>query len=128
MNIISIAALCLTACIAAKTIEKNSAEIKTILILAAALAVSIKVIGQLLEIRDLISQLFEQTGIDNDNISVIFKGLGICYITKLSCDCCRDCGENALASQITIAGKIAMVIISLPLFRAVATIIETLLI
>ena len=75
-----------------------------------------------------IRELFLQADMEEDYLTIIFKGLGICYITQLSCDCCRDCGESSIATQLELAGKIAMLVISLPLFRALIGIIEALLI
>ena len=40
-------------------------------------------------------------------LTILFKSLGICYIVQLASDYCKDCGENALASQVTLAGKLA---------------------
>lgn len=128
MDIIAIIGLCLTACIISKVIERSGSEIKIILIIAAVCIVSVKIIGELSQIQSIMSELFSTADIDSEYLKIIFKGMGICYITQLSCDCCRDCGENSLATQIELAGRVAMVIISLPLFRAVIGIIETLLV
>lgn len=128
MNIIMIAGFCLTACVVCKVLEQNSSEIKTVLIIAAVCLISLKTIGELTQIKTIINELFFQADMDEEYIAIIFKGLGICYITQLSCDCCRDCGENCLASQLEMAGKAAMLVISLPLFRAVIGIVEALLI
>ena len=82
-------------------------------------------------VKDLISvfeDLFTLSGIDNMYLTILFKSLGICYIVQLASDYCRDCGENALASQVTLAGKLAMLSVSLPLFKAFVEIVKALLI
>lgn len=50
------------------------------------------------------------------------------YAAMLASDYCKDCGENALASQVTLAGKLAMLSVSLPLFKAFVEIVKALLI
>ena len=47
----------------------------------------------------------------------MLKGLGICYLTQLASDICRDSGEGTLAVQSEMAGKTALLLISLPLFE-----------
>mgnify|MGYP000528632314 CR=1 FL=1 len=82
-------------------------------------------------VKDLISvfeDLFTLSGIDNMYLTILFKSLGICYIVQLASDYCKDCGENALASQVTLAGKLAMLSVSLPLFKAFVEIVKALLI
>lgn len=128
MDIIAIIGLCLTACIISKVIERSGSEIRIILIIAAVSIVTIKIIGELSQIISVINELFYRADIDDEYLTIIFKGMGICYITQIAGDCCRDCGESSLAAQIELAGKVAMVIISLPLFRAVIGIIEALII
>lgn len=128
MDIIMIAGLCITACIICKVLEKNAGEIKVVLVLCTVCIVVFRVIGEITEVTSAIRELFLQADMDEDYLTIIFKGLGICYITQLSCDCCRDCGESSIASQLELAGRIAMLVIALPLFRALIGIIEALLI
>ena len=55
----------------------------------------------------------------NDYIKILFKALGICYLTEFSADICRDCKENAVASAAEVFGKIQLVVLSLPLFESI---------
>lgn len=122
-----ITGLCLTASIICKALEKNSGEIKILLAICTVCIVLFKISGELSDVVNSIQDIFDRADIDGDYLTIIFKGLGICYITQLGCDCCRECGESVIASQLELAGKIAMVIISLPLFKALIGIIEGLL-
>ena len=54
-------------------------------------------------------------------VLVLFKALGICYLTQFAADSCRDAGESALAVKAEIAGRIAVLLISLPLLSQVAS-------
>lgn len=47
---------------------------------------------------------------------VLLKSLGICLITQIACDTCRDVGENAIASRLETAGKVTILLMSLPMF------------
>ena len=48
--------------------------------------------------------------------SILLKSLGICLITQIACDTCRDIGETAIASRLETAGKAAMLLLILPMF------------
>ena len=61
-------------------------------------------------------------------LRIIFKSLGVTYLTQFASDYCKDCGENAISSQVLLAGRIAIVVISLPLFKAFAQIVKSLII
>lgn len=48
---------------------------------------------------------------------ILFKALGISFITSTCSDICRDCGENAIASKLEFFGKCEIIAISLPLVK-----------
>ena len=58
---------------------------------------------------------------------VIFKALGVCFIAQLATDACNDAGESAIASKIEMGGKIAILVVSLPLFRRLLDVVVTLI-
>jgi len=57
--------------------------------------------------------------IDELYMQILLRALGICFITQIACDACKDAGEAAMSSKIEMAGKIAVLATSLPLFRQV---------
>lgn len=85
------------------------------------------VIAMLAPSVELISQLTGAAGLDGGYSRTLFKALAVCYITQLGSDCCSDAGESAIAGKIELAGKAAVVVISLPVFSALAEIVTGLL-
>ena len=59
--------------------------------------------------------------------TVLLKALAVCYITQLASDCCRDSGESAVAGKIEFAGKIAVLLIAVPLFESILGIVKDLI-
>lgn len=127
MSIFSAAVLCFTVC-AVSSLLRDNGELRLALTVVTVAILFAAAAENLLSIKQLISDLLDKTGLDELYLRVIFKGLGICYISQLSADCCRDSGQSALASQIEIAGKLSMITVALPLFKAVIELIEDLLI
>ena len=41
-------------------------------------------------------------------------------LTQLAADACKDAGESALASKAELAGKVGLIMLSLPLFQKIA--------
>ena len=48
-------------------------------------------------------------------------------MTQIACDGCRDLGETAIASKVETAGKISVLLVSLPLFEQVLSIVNSLI-
>lgn len=74
------------------------------------------IIVQMSPILSMIRELLQKLDITSEYVIIIIKSLGICYITQLACDTCRDAGQSAIATKIELAGKIAIVLLSLPMF------------
>ena len=68
------------------------------------------------EAMDTIDELMNRANLSDEFSGVLFKALGICIVTQLAGDVCRDAGESAIASKVEMAGKLAVLISSLPLF------------
>ena len=60
-------------------------------------------------------------------MEIILKTLAIAYITQISSEMCRECGENSIAFGIETVGKIEIVILSLPLINSIISMSEELL-
>lgn len=52
-------------------------------------------------------------------IEILLKTLAIAYMTQISSELCRECGENSIAFAIETSGKIEIVILSLPLINSI---------
>ncbi|MCI9455933.1 MAG: stage III sporulation protein AD [Oscillospiraceae bacterium] len=74
-------------------------------------------------VRELLEQEPELAG----SAAILLKAVGVCFITQLACDLCRDAGENAIAARVETAGKAAILLISLPLFEQVLELVMVLL-
>lgn len=128
MNIMTVCGFCIASVIACKAIESDSRQIKTVLTLTVSVILLIYSAGFVSQIFSAVSSLFESAKIDNMYIKVIFKSLGVTYLAQFASDYCKDCGENAIASQVILAGKISVLVISLPLFKAFIEIVKSLIV
>lgn len=86
-----------------------------ILLITAALAQLAPLFGDL-------QAMLEKSGLGNEYIRILFKALGVCVITQLASDACRDAGEQGLASKTEFAGKLVLLTLSLPLFQKIGDI------
>lgn len=124
MNIIAITGLCLVATIIIKLFDKINKEYGFLIILGTTCFILLMIISYLSPIISQIENLFTMSGISKGYLEIIFKALGICYLTQLGCDFCKDANENVLASELELAGKVSLLIIALPLFSELIEIIK----
>jgi len=127
MNIITITGLCIVSTIICKLFDRNNKEYSFLIALGTVAFILLMIISYLHPVISAIESLFTLTGISKDYLEIIFKAIGICYITQLGCDYCKDAGENAFASELELAGKVSLLIISLPLFTQLIEIVKKLI-
>lgn len=127
INLIPICGICVIASIICSLFDNFSKEYSVYVKLAAGAAVLSIILIYISPIAETIYVLYEKAGADDEYLTILFKALGICYITQFAGDICRDCGENTLAVQTELAGKIALMLLALPLFNSLADIISNLI-
>lgn len=80
------------------------------------------------EIISAVRGLTERAGIDEQNVMLVLKALGICYIVQIAKDVCADSGQTALSDRIDFIGKVTVVAMSLPLLTQIIGIVTQLLV
>lgn len=128
MNIYAIIGAGIAAAAVSVVLRQYNKEYGLYISLAVSVIIFAAVLIAINPVFELIDKLTEISGVCDEYIGILVKALAVCYITQLASDCCRDCGENAIASRIDFAGKIALLLISVPLFEAMLTIVKDLII
>ena len=55
-----------------------------------------------------LQSLLEGAALPQAYTAILFKALGICLLTQLTADACRDAGETALAAKAELTGKLLL--------------------
>ena len=69
------------------------------------------------------SGLYAESRLDPACFTILCRALGITWLTQLGTDICKDCGEQTIATAVTLCGRILLVGLSLPLFGTLADLV-----
>ena len=127
MNITAIAAFAVVAAVLAVMLRQYKPENSIILSVAAGVLLLMFVVSAAAPIVDKINEIMDKSAAVSQYGGVLIKALGICLISQMACDACTDAGEVSLASKAELAGKIAMVLVALPLFDDILDVVIKLL-
>lgn len=127
INLIPICGICVIASVLCTIFGNLGKEYSVYIKLAAAVAVLSVIILYISPITETIYVLYEKSGADEEYLTILFKAIGICYISQFASDICKDCGEATLAVQAEIAGKIALMLLALPLFNTLSEFVSELI-
>ncbi len=92
-------------------------EYAAALSILTGMMVLLAVFGSIRPLFDFILKLCRTSGIDTDDIAAAMKVMGLCFVTALGSDICKDIGQHALSSKIELAGKICVLLTLLPVFE-----------
>ena len=123
-KIIGIGLLTLICYVVVKPIKP---DIAIFISLAGGLIILILCIESLVNIISAITNIFEKTGLNNSLFKSILKIIGVGYLTEFAAGLCDDSGSSTLADKILFAGKLCILILSLPIITNLLNIIVEIL-
>ena len=79
----------------------------------AGITIFVFVAGKLTPVLDFIKAYANRVDVDMQYLPVLFKIVGIAYVTEFGIEICKDAGENTIASKIELAGKVLIAIMAI---------------
>lgn len=119
MWIIAAAAAGLVGTVLALILGQYRPEFRMLVTAAVTLLLMAMVLEQLSPVLEQLRSTMELTGLTGDYAAILFKAVGICLLTQLTGDVCRDSGESSIASKIELAGRAAILLTAMPLIQEV---------
>jgi len=126
-NLFALVGLGIVAAIIAVVLKQHRPEFAMMVSVAAGALILGGVLVGMLPVINQIRQIFASTAVPAQYVQILFQALGLCFVTQIACDACKDAGESAIGAKIELAGKISVLVISLPLFTQVLDIVRVLL-
>ena len=124
MNVFTIVGFGIVASLICVVIKEYKPEYAVFVSLASVTIILFLILPFITPIFDMFNNLSSFTGLDTQYGKILLKSLGICIVAQIGTDICKDCGQASIASKIELGAKVAILIISLPLFTSVLNIIE----
>ena len=109
MNLIAVSFAAVIVVLIAIKIKDMDSGYGVILSMAGCVMVMYFVVSRFRQIADYIDRI----------TAYILKMIGLAYVCQFSSDLCRDAGYNAIASQVEMAGKISLILLSMPVLMSV---------
>ena len=106
MDILTAALFCIAACVLIKPLAGVASEVKLVCSVAAACLITLRFLDSWREISAALEDIFLQTGMQSEYLKIIFKSLGICFVTQLGCDCPTSAPTEVIGAVISLSSVI----------------------
>ena len=117
MDLIAVAGIGLVAAAAAVLLRQYKPEYAMLVSLAAAGLIFGMLVVDLIPAFSVMRGLMDQVSFSADYVRILIKCLGICYLYELAGQVCKEAGQLAISSKIELAGKVAILLLTLPMFE-----------
>lgn len=118
MEILKIALIGVVAGVLVAAVRQKQPELGMQTGIVAGLIIFIYVLDYIVTAVDYVKDIVSTYSIPMDAITIVIKIVGIAYICEFAVHVLKDTGENALAAKVEVAGRVFIVVLSLPVLSA----------
>lgn len=122
MDILKIALAGIVSALMYSLIKHIKPELAPLAALGAACVILVALTDRLLDATGKLQEMLAFAGLEKENVSLLIKALGICIVTQFASDICRENSASSVATAVELAGRIGMLMLSLPMVETVARI------
>ena len=127
MNIVQIAGVAIVGCCLVLTVRQQRPELAMLLSAAIGILLLLSCISDIQQLLQKIQEIANSSGMKQEVVSIIFKVIGIVYVTEFASGICKDAKEEAMALKVQVAGLIIILGFSVPLVLDILQKIEDML-
>ncbi|HHY12471.1 MAG TPA: stage III sporulation protein AD [Firmicutes bacterium] len=127
MDIFQIVVWGITASVILLVVRRERPELAVAFSLVAGVSILVALLPSLRTVVSAFSDIASESGLGPLYFGIILKVLAVSYIADLGASICRDANENLIASRVEMAGKILILLCSIPIIQGIVELIRTLL-
>ncbi len=117
----------LITCIASLIVKPVRNDFAMLISMVGGIIILVMILSSLSSAISLINSIAQKTGVNGNLLSIVFKIIGIGYLTEFSASMCADAGSAGLGDKVLLGGKIVILVMSLPIITSILDIVMELL-
>lgn len=121
--IVKIAIIALISIFISSAVKKYNAEIANFISISGGIIIFLLCIDEFSNIIAYFEELYNLTKIDYEYFSLVFKIIGIGYITEFTANIAEDFGNKTIASKVILGGKVIICGMSIPIVKSLLTLL-----
>lgn len=114
MDVIKVSLFGITAVILVLFLKAGRSEWGIIVSMGAGVLIAIYLIGFLQQLSSFLESWENYLGEVSEYTGILWKALGITYLCEFAGNVSRDAGNTLIAAQIELCGKIAVLLLGMP--------------
>lgn len=127
MDIIKIAGVAVISTVTVTLLRETRPSLALVLGIASGLVILIMILDSLFEVVYTFYGLAESVSLDGDIFKSVLKIIGVGYVAEFTSSVCADSGNKSIADKVMLAGKVTIMLLSLPIIKALIGVVSEML-
>ncbi len=123
MEIIKIVGVSIFAVIMIIILKGYRPEMALVLSIVTGIGIMLFAIYKMSSVINILNDLVTKSGINKDFLLIIIKVIGIAYIVEFGKNICIDAGQSSIATKLEMAGKVIIVVLTIPLISSLVNVL-----
>ena len=118
MSVFKIVLMGLAAVLLALQLKQTKPEYGIYISIAVGVFVMAYAASQLTVITEGLQKIAAFISVDMQYLTILFKVIGIAYLCEFASNICKDSGYQSIAGHVELAGKLTILVMSMPIIMS----------
>lgn len=123
MEVIKIVGISIFAVIMIIILKNYRPEMALVLSIITGIGIMLYAISKMSPVINVLNDLVSKSGVNTDFLLIIIKVIGIAYIVEFGKNVCIDAGQSSIATKLEMAGKVVIVVLTIPLISSLVNVL-----
>lgn len=123
MEVIKVVGISIFAVIMIIILKSYRPEMALVLSIVTGIGIMLFAIYKMSSVINILNDLVTKSGVNKDFLLIIIKVIGIAYIVEFGKNICIDAGQSSIATKLEMAGKVIIVVLTIPLISSLVNIL-----
>ncbi len=124
MSVFKIVLMGLVAVLLAMQVKQTKPEYGIYISIAVGVFVMAYAASQLTVITEGLQKIVAFISVDMQYLTILFKVIGIAYLCEFASNICKDSGYQSVAGHVELAGKLTILVMSMPIIMSLLDIVQ----
>ncbi len=128
MDLIKIIGAAFLTAICSAILKSTKPELSFVVIITGVIIILLFILDMVKGSFTVLSEIAAMTGLENGVIKILLKIVGVGYLTEFSAGVLNDFNAGSVADKVSLAGKITVMIMALPIISGLLTLLKQFLV
>lgn len=123
MEVVKIVGISIFAVVMIIVLKNQRPEMALMLSIATGIMIMLFALYKMSSVVNVLNDLVTKSGINKEFLLIIIKVIGIAYIVEFGKNICIDAGQSSIATKLEMAGKVIIVVLTIPLISSLVNLL-----